>query len=65
MIQKFDECWIPDVDLELNYSGKLSKILDFEIKFKTRLKHKSKMSFKILFHLINIFLFRFFKKNFS
>lgn len=25
LIQKFDECWIPDVDLELNYSGKLSK----------------------------------------
>ena len=50
---------------DIIYSGKLSKILDFEIKFKTRLKHKSKMSFKVLFHLINIFLFRFFKKNFS
>lgn len=25
LIQKFDECWIPDVDLELNFSGNLSK----------------------------------------
>jgi uncharacterized protein (TIGR00661 family) len=25
LIQKFDECWIPDIDLELNFSGNLSK----------------------------------------
>lgn len=25
LIEKFDECWIPDVDLEFNFSGNLSK----------------------------------------
>jgi hypothetical protein len=25
LIKKFDECWVPDVDLELNFSGNLSK----------------------------------------
>ena len=50
---------------DIIYTFKINRTSDYKIRFKTRIKHKSKMSYKVLYLLIKLFFYKFYKLNFN